>query len=97
MEPTKETIDQLHEQEQILCEQIACLEERVAASSTPGIREFRKTRLRQLQGLHRELSGRLSRLKTSTKPAVDAYMLGTALRDAKLVVESTFFEPSPLG
>ena len=90
MEPTKETIDQLHEQEQTLCEQIACLEERVAASSTPGIREFRRTRLRQLQGLHRELSARLRRLQNSTKPAFEAYMLGTALRDANLVVESTF-------
>ena len=90
MEPTKETIDQLHEQARNLCEQIACLEERVAASSSPGIREFRKTRLRQLQGLHRELNGRLSRLQSSTKSVLDAYVLGTALREANLVVESTF-------
>ena len=90
MEPTKETIDQLHEQEQMLCEQIAGLEETVAASSTPGIREFRKTRLRQLQGHYRELSERLRRLETSSKPVFEAYMLGTALREAKLVAESTF-------
>lgn len=90
MEPTKETIDQLREQERLLREQIAGLEETVAASSTPGIREFRKTRLRQLQGRHLELSERLSRLSSSTKPVFDAYMLGTALKDARLVAASTF-------
>ena len=90
MEPTDATIRQLREQELTLAQQIDALEQTAAASSTPGIREFRKTRLRQLHGRRMELSERLRRLEVSPGPATDAYMLGAALRDATLVAEGTF-------
>lgn len=90
MDNNRSTIDSLREQELDLCNQISGLEETVAASSTPGIREFRLTRLRQLQELHQELSDRVRRIEFSTMPDTDAYQLGTALREASLVVQSTF-------
>jgi uncharacterized protein involved in exopolysaccharide biosynthesis len=84
------TIDTLREQEVDLSNQISGLEATVASSSTPGIREFRLTRLRQLQELHQELSERVRRIEFSSMPDTDAYQLGTALREASMVVQSTF-------
>jgi hypothetical protein len=90
METTNNSIEGLREQENDLCNRIAELEETVAASSTAGIREFRMTRLRQLQSLHGELNDRLRRLQFSTSPTTDAYLLGSAFREATLVAQSTF-------
>lgn len=90
MEPDQTTIRQLREQELALSDQIARLEETVAASSTAGIREFRRTRMRQLDVLRAALADRLRRLAASPEPAVEAYMLGAAYRDATLVAQGTF-------
>ncbi len=90
MDNNHSTIETLREQELDLCNQISGLEAMVASSSTAGIREFRLTRLRQLQELHQELSDRVRRFEFSSTPATEAYQLGTALREASLVVQSTF-------
>lgn len=90
MDQQHNSIESLREQELDLCRQISGLEETVAASSTPGIREFRMTRLRQLKELHQELSDRVRRLEFSTAPLTDAPQIGAALKEASLVVQSTF-------
>lgn len=87
---TTTPIDQLRAQERALAEQITELEQTAVASSTPGIREFRLTRLRQIEVQRDELSHRLRRLESSPMPATEAYMLQTALREANLVAQGTF-------
>ncbi len=83
------TIAQLRDQEKALVEQIALLE-RTVASSAPGIREFRRTRLRQLDDQRLALTDRLRRLDRAPEPAVEAHMIGAALRDATRVAQGTF-------
>lgn len=91
MEPNDTTIQALRAQESALCDQIAELEEAMLASSTPGIREFRRTRLNQLESQRLSLGERLRRLDLSRTPAVEAYMIGAALKEATLVARGTFF------
>ena len=83
------TITQLRDQERALGDQIALLE-RTVASSAPGIREFRRTRLRQLDDQRLALAARLRRLDRSAEPAVEAYMLGAAFRDVTRMAQGTF-------
>lgn len=90
METNDATIDHLCAQKRALAAEIEILEATAAASSTPGIREFRRTRLRQLEAQFETLSYRLRRLDTSPTPEIDAHTLGTALRDARLVAQGTF-------
>ena len=90
METQHATLLRLHEQELALCEQIDALEEVVASSSTPGIREFRMTRLRQLRQQHTELKDRLRRFSTVPMKSDEAYVLGTAFREACLAAQGAF-------
>lgn len=90
METPDTTLELLLAQERALGERILELEEAMLTSSTPGIREFRRTRLLQLEGNRLELGDRLRRLESSPMPAVEAHMLGTALRDATLTARETF-------
>ncbi|GEM_PF-7039281 len=89
METNATTIRQLREQEQTLGAQITQLEA-TAEASAPGIREFRRTRLRQLTDQRFALSERVRRMESAAGSAVDAYILGAALRDANLVARGTF-------
>ncbi len=90
MEPNDATMQTLRAQERALGDRIAELEEAMLASSTPGIREFRRTRLLQLEGNLVELSDRLRRLETGAFPVMEAHLLGSALRDAALSTHGTF-------
>ena len=89
METNDQTIRCLREQEQALGERIAQLET-TAEASAPGIREFRRTRLRQLTDQRDVLSDRVRRMESGAPTAVEAYLLGAALRDANLVAQGTF-------
>ena len=84
------TIQSLLAQERALGDRIAELEEAMLASSTPGIREFRRTRLLQLEGNRVELSDRLRRIEAGPSPAAEAHLLSTALRDTTLSTQGTF-------
>ena len=90
MDDPEATLELLRAQERALGDQISELEEAMLASSTPGIREFRRTRLLQLEDNRAALGDRLRRIATSPMPAVEAHMLGTALRDATMVARGTF-------
>ena len=90
METPEATLETLRAQERVLAEQIGELEEAMLSSSTPGIREFRRTRLLQLEDHRAALGERLRRIADSPMPAVEAHMLGTALREATYVARQTF-------
>lgn len=90
MEKVNATLIGLRDQEVALREGIDALQEVAAASSTPGIREFRLTRLRQLRLHHATLHARLRRLESHPDSAAEAYRLGADLRDAQIVAEGTF-------
>ena len=90
METQNATLLQLREQEVALREGIDALHEVATGSSTPGIREFRLTRLRQLRLQHATLHGRLRRLEAEPASAAEAYRLGEDFRDAQAVAEGTF-------
>lgn len=90
MEPNAVTLEALRVQERALSEQIAELEEAMLASSTLGIREFRRTRLNQLEDHRSALGDRLRRLELAPSPTVEAHLIGAALREATLVAQETF-------
>ncbi len=90
MEATEATIESLRVQDRALGDQIAELEAAMLASSTPGIREFRRTRLSQLEGQRVALEDRLRRIEHSASPAVEAHMIAAAYRDVTLVAQGTF-------
>lgn len=90
MDSNDATIQTLRAQERALGERIAELEEAMLASSTPGIREFRRTRLLQLEGNRVELSDRLRRLETGVGAAIEVPSLTAALRGATQSVQGTF-------
>ena len=90
MEPNAVNLEALRVQERALSDRIAELEEAMLASSTLGIREFRRTRLNQLEDHRSALGDRLRRLELASSPAVEAHLIGTALREATLVAQGTF-------
>ena len=90
MEPNDATIQTLRAQESALCDVIAELEEAMLASSTPGIREYRRKRLGQLADKRAALGDRLGRLDLAPSPAVEAHMIGEALKETTLVARGTF-------
>ena len=90
METNDATIRTLRAQENALDEQIVELEREMLASSTPGIREYRRVRLAQLEDRRVALGDRLRRLGLAAQPEVEAHMIGEALREATLVAQGTF-------
>lgn len=90
MDNTPSKICQLQQQERALAEEIAQLEATADASSTAGIREFRRTRVRQLEDQRVALAHRLRRLDEAPIPDVEAHLLDAAFREATLIAQGTF-------
>lgn len=90
MEPTEATIEALRVQERALSDRIAELEEAMLASSTAGIREFRRTRLHHLEDQRSELEQRLRRIESSPNSEVEAHLVANAFRHARLAAQGAF-------
>ena len=84
------TLESLRTQVRELDDRIAEIREATGASSTPGIREFRRTRLVQLEESRLELDDRLRRLESAPCPSVEAHQIVAALRGATQSTQGAF-------
>lgn len=76
MDPVTDSIEHLTRQRDDLASQIEALEAVVGGSSTSGIREFRRQRLRQLESRHRSVAERIRRLEARPQDVIRAYAAG---------------------